>query len=238
MIVTFPLSGQHEVPAVDTTASGFAYAAVDQTDYQLTLTARTSGVADATMAHIHTGHIGSNGDVLVGLVQSADDLSTWVTPEDTQIDEVTFAVLASGGHYVNVHSPANPGGELRGQILTDDFVLATFALSGAQEVPAVSTDASGQAYALVNSTDYSVELVALTEGVDDATMAHIHTGVAGVYGTVLLGLVQDADNVNRWMAPAEAALTQGIFEVLAAGGHYVNIHTPEFPGGEIRGQIE
>lgn len=237
VLATFPLSGKQEVPMVNTQASGDGYALVNTDDYMVEVVAVTSGVDFATMAHIHTGRIGNNGDVLVGLVQSADDLGTWMTPEDTQIDQATFEVLASGGHYVNVHTPDNPGGELRGQILTDNFVLATFGLSGAQEVPAVTTMASGDGYALVNTDDYAVELVALTEGVDDATMAHIHTGRVGINGDVLVALEQDMTNPGKWVTPADTMIDADIFAVLASGGHYVNVHTPAYPGGELRGQI-
>ncbi|WP_290610710.1 CHRD domain-containing protein [Arsukibacterium sp. UBA3155] len=236
VIVTFPLAGQQEVPAVDTIASGYAYAAIDQTDYQLTLTARTMGVADATMAHIHTGRVGTNGDVLVGL-EAAEEDGVWVLPAETMIDEATFQVLAGGGHYVNVHTPANPGGELRGQIITDNFVLTTFALSGKQEVPMVDTPASGDGYALINTDDYMVEVVAVTTGVDDATMAHIHTGRIGNNGDVLVGLVQSGDDLGTWMTPEDTQIDEATFAILASGGHYVNVHTPENPSGELRGQI-
>ncbi|MGB3726619.1 MAG: CHRD domain-containing protein, partial [Glaciecola sp.] len=237
-LVTFGLSGSQEVPAVTTSASGSGYALVDTTDYGLELAVVTDGVDDATMAHIHTGRIGNNGPVLVALEQSMDDMGMWMTPPNIMIDEATFNVLASGGHYVNVHTPANPGGELRGQILTDNFVLITFDLSGDQEVPAVTTTASGDGYALVNTNNYAVELTAVTEGVDDATMAHIHTGVRGENGPVLVGLEQSMDDLGIWATPADTAIDETIFGVLASGGHYVNIHTPANPSGELRGQIE
>jgi hypothetical protein len=237
VIVTFPLSGQQEVPAVDTAANGYAYAAVDQNDYELILTVRTTGVDNATMAHIHTGRVGTNGDVLVGLEQSDSMAGVWIVPDSTMIDQATFDVLAGGGHYVNVHTPEYPSGELRGQILTDNFVLATFDLSGQQEVPMVDTQASGDGYALVNTDDYMIEVVAVTSGVDFATMAHIHTGRIGNNGDVLVGLVQSANDLGTWMTPEDTRIDQATFEVLASGGHYVNVHTPENPGGELRGQI-
>jgi len=237
-LVTFPLSGMQEVPAVDTMASGSGYALVNMDNYHLELRALTEGVSDATAAHIHTGRIGTNGDVLAALEQSSDNMNLWQTPENTMINEDIFAVLASGGHYVNVHTPANPSGELRGQILTDNYVFVTFPLTGEQEVPAVTTDASGDGYALVNTNDYSVELQVLTSGVSDATAAHIHTGVAGENGPVLAPLVQDSDDMNRWMSSTGLMIDADIFSVLASGGHYVNIHTPANPSGEIRGQIQ
>jgi len=195
-------------------------------------------VMDATMAHIHTGRIGTNGPVLVGLVQSEEDPNRWTSPADLTVNADTLAVLASGGHYVNVHTPANPGGELRGQILTDNFVLIAFPLSGDQQVPPVATDASGSAYALVNTSNFAVELVAVTQGVEDATMAHIHTGPAGENGPVLVGLEQSEADLNVWKSPAELMIDATIFNVLASGGHYVNVHTPANPDGELRGQIQ
>ncbi|TLX49895.1 CHRD domain-containing protein [Pseudoalteromonas ruthenica] len=237
-LATFALSGAQEVPAVSTSASGSGYALVNTSDYSTEIRVVTEGVDDATAAHVHTGRVGTNGEVFVALEQSMDDAGVWMTPEGTQIDADIFAVLASGGHYVNVHTPANTGGELRGQILTDNYVLVAFPLSGAQQVPMVTTDAFGDGYALVNTNDYGVELQVLTSGVSDATMAHIHTGNLGENGPVLVALEQDMENANRWMAPADTAITADIFAILASGGHYVNIHTPAFPNGEIRGQIQ
>ncbi|PCK30181.1 CHRD domain-containing protein [Pseudoalteromonas piscicida] len=236
-LATFGLSGQQEVPAVSTMASGDGYAIVNMDNYEVELRVVTSGVEDATAAHIHTGRIGMNGGVLVGLEQSTADMNVWMTPDNTMINAETFAVLASGGHYVNVHTPANQNGELRGQILTSNFTFVAFPLSGDQEVPAVTTTATGSGYALVNRNGYDLELQVLTSGVADATAAHIHTGFAGENGPVFLGLEQDSNDPNRWMAPADAALTAEIFAVLASGGHYVNVHTPANQNGELRGQI-
>lgn len=237
VLVTFALSGEQEVPVVTTSAVGDGYALVNTDTYDLHLVAIATGVDLATAAHIHTGRIGNNGDILVALVQSGENLGTWITPENTQIDEETFAVLASGGHYVNIHTSENPTGEIRGQILTDQFALSTFALSGEQEVPSVTTGASGRGYVLVDTADLTVELVVLTEGVDNATAAHIHTGPAGENGDILVALEQITSEPGKWVTPAETAITEEILAVLISGGHYVNVHTPAFPNGEIRGQM-
>lgn len=237
-IATFNLSGSQEVPAVSTAASGRGYALVNTLSYTLNLVVHTDGVDDATAAHIHTGRMGTNGDVLAALEQSMDDPGMWMTPDNTVLNADILSVLASGGHYVNVHTPANPSGELRGQILTDNYVLIAFGLSGEQENHAVTTSATGSGYALVNTDDYSLELQVVTSGVADATMAHIHTGALGVDGPVLLALEQDSTDMNRWMAPDNAMLDAAIFAVLASGGHYVNVHTPAYPAGELRGQIQ
>lgn len=236
-VVTFMLDGEQEVPAVSTLADGYGYAMVSTATYDLDLVVYTDGIDDATAAHIHTGRAGNNGDVLVALEQSMDDMTMWMTPEGTMIDEDTFAVLASGGHYVNVHTTSQPSGEIRGQILTDDYQLATFALSGAQEVPAVDTEAYGSGYALVNTSTYAIEVTVVTEGVDDATAAHIHTGRVGMNGDVLVALEQSADDMGKWVTPENLAIEASIFDVLLSGGHYVNVHTPANGSGELRGQI-
>ncbi len=236
-LVTFGLNGNQEVPAVTTEAMGSGYALVDTNDYALELKIVTSGVADATGAHIHTGRIGTNGDVLVALEQSMDDMNVWMVPENTMLTEEIFGILASGGHYVNVHTPDNTGGEIRGQILTDNLALATFSLDGEQEVPAVDTSAMGSGYALVNLNDYALELKIVTSGVADATGAHIHTGRIGTNGDVLVALEQSMDDMNVWMAPENTMINEEILGILASGGHYVNVHTPDNAGGEIRGQI-
>ena len=237
-LVTFGLDGEQEVPAVMTEAMGYGYAVVNTETYAVEMAVVTSGVDDATAAHIHTGRIGENGDVLAALVQNSEDVAVWQSPSDLMIDAETFAVLASGGHYVNVHTPAVESGEIRGQILTDNFVLVTFGLDGSQEVPAVTTDAMGDGYALVNTNDYSVEITVRTMGVDDATAAHIHTGDRGTNGPVLAGLIQSETDVTIWKGADDLMINADIFSVLAGGGHYVNVHTPAFPTGEIRGQIE
>ncbi len=237
VMATFALSGMQEVPAVSTMASGSGYALLNMDDYALEVKVVTEGVDDATGAHIHTGRIGMNGEVLVALEQSMDDLGTWMTPEDTSINADIFAVLANAGHYVNVHTPAHPGGELRGQILPEDFAMATFSLSGEQEVPAVATEAMGDGYALVNMETYALELIIHTQGVDNATGAHIHTGNIGMNGGVLVALEQSMDEMGTWMTPEGTMITEEILELMGEGGHYVNVHTPAHPGGEIRGQI-
>lgn len=235
-LLTFVLSGQQEVPMVDTQAMGYGYATFNQNTMMLDLNIKTMNAETANMAHIHTGRVGSNGGVLVGLTQGSDT-SEWMTPDNTSIDQATLDVLLSGGHYVNVHTPDNPSGEIRGQILTDEMALLTFPLSGAQSVPARDTDAYGHAYAIVNTDNYEVELKVVTNGVDDATAAHIHAGSVGMTGGVVLSLMQSTEDNTIWMTADDASIDQATYQSMLAGGHYVNVHTPAVPSGEIRGQI-
>jgi hypothetical protein len=73
----------------------------------------TSGVA-ATMAHIHVGKAGTNGPVAVTLNKSGDNV--WKVPDGTKLSEAQYQAYKAGELYVNVHSPENKGGEIRGQL--------------------------------------------------------------------------------------------------------------------------
>lgn len=70
-----------------------------------------------------------------------------------------------------------------------------------------------------------------------ATAAHIHDGFAGVNGPVVVGLGQDSADATRWVVPAGATLPAGAVDRLVAGALYLNVHSAQFPEGEIRGQI-
>jgi hypothetical protein len=65
------------------------------------------------MAHIHRGAKGANGPVAVGLVKSGD---TYSVPDGAKLSESDMKLFKSGDLYVNVHSAANKGGEIRAQL--------------------------------------------------------------------------------------------------------------------------
>src|SRR5258708_5005294 len=66
-----------------------------------------------TMAHIHRGARGTNGGVAIGLAKSGD---TYTVPDGTKLSDADQAAFKAGNLYVNVHSAANKGGEIRAQI--------------------------------------------------------------------------------------------------------------------------
>ena len=106
-------------------------------------------------------------------------------------------------------------------------------LSGASDVPPVTTAASGAGTIMVGD-DMSVSGSVTTKGLD-GTAAHIHTGAAGVNGPVTIGLTKTADGV--WSVPAGAKFTEEQYKTFKAGGTYVNVHTAANKPGEIRGQL-
>jgi hypothetical protein len=107
-------------------------------------------------------------------------------------------------------------------------------LSGAQEVPPVTTQATGSGTITVGE-DKSVSGSVTTSGVAGLA-AHIHVGSAGKNGPVIIPLTKTADNV--WSVPAGAKLNDSQYESYKAGDLYVNVHSAANKGGEIRAQIK
>ena len=106
------LSGNQEVPPVTTTATGSGTIKV-LADRSVSGSVTTSGVA-GTAAHIHVGAKGTNGPVIVPLNKTGDNI--WSVPASIRLNDTQYEAFGLGNLYVNVHSAANPGGEIRGQI--------------------------------------------------------------------------------------------------------------------------
>lgn len=106
------LDGRHEMPAVSTAATGAGVITILM-DKSVSGSVTTSGVA-GTAAHIHMGAAGLNGPVIVTLTKSAENV--WVVPAGVRLTDVQYEAFKRGELYVNVHSAANPNGEIRGQL--------------------------------------------------------------------------------------------------------------------------
>ena len=129
-------------------------------------------------------------------------------------------------------------------------VTAT-SMSPANETPAATAPgATGSAtFTLSGSTvNYTVTFSGLT---GSATMGHLHAGVAGTSGGVVVafsnvpaaasgtfsGSITSADIKANASANIVAGDLTSFLTVARAGGIYINIHTAANPGGEIRGQV-
>ena len=106
------LQGSQENPPVSTVATGSGVITI-LPDGSVSGSVTTSGI-NATAAHIHQAARGVNGPVIVPMVKSGD--FTWSIPAGSKLTEAQYAAHRAGNLYVNVHSAAHPGGEIRGQI--------------------------------------------------------------------------------------------------------------------------
>ena len=106
-------------------------------------------------------------------------------------------------------------------------------LSGANEVPPVTTSATGDGTISI-ADDGAVSGSVTTKGVH-GTAAHIHMGAAGKNGPVIVPFTKDGDT---YKAPAVAKLTAEQMTAFKAGDLYFNVHSAANPGGELRNQLK
>jgi hypothetical protein len=128
-------------------------------------------------------------------------------------------------------------------------------LSGAQEVPPNDSLARGQAVFRVSADGTSIHYRLIVANIENVTQAHIHLAPAGANGPVVawlypaappsqlipgrssgvlaVGTITEADLVG----PLTGQTVTDLVARMDAGEAYVNVHTSQFPPGEIRGQI-
>jgi CHRD domain len=108
------LGGSQEVPTNTTAGTGTAELTYDTATKKLTWTVTYSGLTGpATAAHFHgPAEAGKNAGVAVPIPGTSSPLTGSATLTDAQA-----ADLAAGKWYVNIHTAANKGGEIRGQIV-------------------------------------------------------------------------------------------------------------------------
>lgn len=203
-------------------------------------------------AHIHLGAPGTNGPVVFELTPTLrdDGLSGYFNPcynRFTLTDEQKAAVKA-GDYYVNIHTETYPDGEIRAQLLPKIKYCKQYIaiLSPANEVPPV-TDSEARGTILATYNCGKLVLSGTFSGLTSPLLVvagsagHIHEGAAGETGPVVfpLTIVADEDNLGGAVLRADNkfTLTSTQKDTLNAEGFYINVHTEDYPTGEIRGQL-
>ena len=75
------------------------------------------------------------------MTQDPTNVALW-SAVGAPIDAAGLAALLAGRYYVNVHTPANPGGEIRGQVTAESIEVLFTSMTGGQQVPANASAAS------------------------------------------------------------------------------------------------
>jgi hypothetical protein len=128
-------------------------------------------------------------------------------------------------------------------------------LSGREEVPPVATRATGVATFKLSADGSELSYRLIAANIENVTQAHIHLGAAGVNGPVVVWLYPDGPPPQLIPGRFQGILAEGtiteenlvgmlagqpltaLVDAMRAGNTYVNVHTSQFPPGEIRGQI-
>jgi hypothetical protein len=188
---------------------------------------------NAIAAHIHVAARGVSGPVRVPLCAPCTSGATGTAT----IDAAVLEAIENDRAYVNVHTPTNPAGEIRDQVAVTANVKTT--LRPSQERPKPKgkvARASGTFTATVSRTGTTGVIVwKLTVGklTGKAVAAHIHSGVRGKAGPVIVPLCAPCKSGARGRATVSAS----VLATLEAGRAYVNVHTKKNAAGEIRGQL-
>jgi len=126
---TATLTGAAERPPVTTTATGTSTVTINDANSTITFNVSVANLLSPTMAHIHVGSTSEDNPVFaLSLLATAPAtgvftgvLAAGTAAGSTVVGGETFATLAakirSGNAYINVHTVANPGGEVRGQLV-------------------------------------------------------------------------------------------------------------------------
>jgi hypothetical protein len=124
------LTGQQEVPPVNTQATGEATFVLNMPKNEtINFYENATGIQGVTKGHIHSGVQGQNGPIVVTLFNldspqnevpqngnfTADDLEG---PMQGKIISDLMAAMKNGSTYVNFHTEKNPNGEIRGQLMS------------------------------------------------------------------------------------------------------------------------
>lgn len=233
---TVAMSSKFEVPAPanrpETATAELQILSDNTLKYNIVVSNLTSGDA-ITAAHIHLGNAGTSGSVYIPFNGTFSGSTVTGTVQLTAGQADTLRNMET---YVNVHSTQAGAGLVRGQVDSKVVYAADIALSGANEVPAVTTTATGVATIrlLENKKLYVKVVVNNLETGDAMTFAHFHSGSSTVSGPVLLGFYSAAADFGTLKV---VTVDNTFYNSLLADPMYVNTHSALRGSGLIRGQV-
>lgn len=279
-----PLGGENEVPAIRTPARGVGFVTLltsfdaqnrvlsSEATFEVTYTGFAEGTQFTGM-HIHSGSAGTNGPVTIdtGLTRAQNVLAgtggngslRFVSDVNMGSQNAVNTILNiyadPGRAYLNLHTVANPGGEIRGQLRQTERLFFLTNMSPLNEVPAVTNLEAGatgifEAHLLRRADATALAALGVFNinhrfpGATTFTGLHIHSGAAGTNGPVTLdsgirspGTVQSATgngNIYRTAVFSTDAQVAALNRILARpADNYLNLHTTVNPGGAVRAQL-
>jgi len=245
------LAGAHEIPAANSIA--FGAVTVEYTGSNLIFSGRLSGLSSPIATeilgggHLHLGDAGANGPVRIPLnlaIEEGMTAARLMAPDNVfGAEGALLDSLRKRQTYVNIHSDNFQAGEIRGQVLPYAPSVFTTSLSGANEVPSLSSNGAGGMKLELRGQQVIVtgSFSGLDSDYEVNIGSHIHDGDASENGPVLITL---APELGEELRSGQYLIDSNVFmldEAQAAlmeqGDLYINIHSVNNPTGELRGQI-
>ena len=248
---TATLDGAQAGVSTDASGSGSFTLSEDFTELRYVITYQGLSGPLSVGGHFHSALPGQSGPVVKGIATAGDAASstvagTWTSSDASQpLTQALVESLLTGRIYVNLHTVANPPGEIRGQVNLATALHFEAKLDGSQQPTPVSTPAEGTAVCILNPERTELEYYIVYRDLGGALSAggHFHTGAPGIAGPVARGIASsghpasDAIKGSWKSTDNDQALTSALVDSLVAGNMYLNFHTASNPAGEIRGQL-
>lgn len=246
------INAAQETPVSTSAGTGTAVMFYDVSANTFDLYVTVNGFANTvTASHIHDGAPGVPGPVVTNLGAEAVYTRNGTTVSAAFrgiVHNGTKLTLLQNGAYVNLHSAAFPGGEVRGQLIAQPKRLVSV-FSVAQEqaaFPATNLSGLNDFGAAVMSYNPGTNRISLRLSVynfrNTLNNSHYHEGAPGVSGPVVTNL---GNNANAGGYTSANGFIDGSFDIpytgdpvkLLTGGAYLNFHSTTFGSGECRGQV-
>lgn len=223
------LNGAQTRPeVVNATTYGTALVMLDPVNLLVSVS-KAPMVQTETAAHIHQGGPDSAGPPIIHLF-----VGTPYANSQYDVPPTFLPDLLEGLAYINIHTPTNPGGELRGQVIFWQQAGIAY-LYGASQVPPVPSLFTGVGTIFpgngATNTSINLYLDETFPAADNETKAHVHIGAPGSNGPVGITLPHNGS------FSIEVIPNATVNSFIANGGTYFNVHTVLYGEGEIRGQI-
>ena len=229
------MNSSQEVPATVSSAVGVGTFQLNNSGDTLCITVTVNGLSGPiTGAHIHEGKPGVSGPIVKDLVPFLSGNSLQATLSGAGLSGLSMPKMFAGDYYINVHTAANPGGEIRGQIMLEEDRGMMVKLTGTAENPPVTTTAKGLAFFMLSQHNQTLSVYVVLDSLNGTiTGAHLHRGVVGTNGPIIQDLMPLlSGNVISGRVDPSAYLS-----AILADSVYINVHTTPNPSGLIRGQL-
>ncbi|MFN0037671.1 MAG: CHRD domain-containing protein [Saprospiraceae bacterium] len=225
-----PVNGLQQVPSPGPTP-GFGF---NHTTHNATLSSLTTRVFINTITPTSVKiHIGNPGQIGPAFVELSPEATPGFYSATYAITEAQLTDFAQGRLYINVTTAAFPNGEIRGVMKNTLRKGYAFDLCGIQTVPPNVSQALGVAVASVDQANCYLNYKTISDGLGGLPNdAYVAEGVFGSNGPAAV----DMPTTDPIIANATEIMT--IFgPTIENDSTYMEIRTPAFPNGEIRGQI-
>jgi len=236
-------SGANENPPNASAATGTITGTFDDFTNRIFYTISFSGLTtNATGAHFHAPAApGANAPIIIPFA-GFPAATSGTYSGSTVVTDLQKTQLFAGLWYANIHSSTYPGGEIRVQVVLGAASSSIYSFSntysGLNEVPPNASTATGTVIGTYNSTTnrifYTINFSGLSA---NASGAHFHgPAVPGTNAPVLVPFANFPATTSGTYS-GSAVLTDAWETQFLSNLWYANIHTANFPGGEIRTQV-